>query len=66
MSHLESKGIILAGSGSHFDPQIVECFLRHEDRFEAISRGQLAISDSEAKSEFRERCELAKSQATVG
>ena len=60
MSHLESKAIILAGSGSHFDPEIVGAFLRHEDRFEAVSRSQLEISDSDAKSEFRELCERVK------
>lgn len=62
MSHLESKAIIVAGSGSHFDPEIVDSFLRHEDKFEAISRAQLAISDSDAKSEFRELCERVKPQ----
>ena len=59
MSHMESKAIILSGSGSHFDPEIVNSFLRHEDDFEAISRGQLRLTDEDVRSEFHVLCERA-------
>ena len=57
MSHLESKAIILAGSGTHFDPEIVSSFLRHEDKFESISRKQQELTDVDVKNEYRELCE---------
>lgn len=61
MSHLESKAIILSGSGKHFDPEIVDAFLRHEDRFEDISRHQQFVSDEDATSSFQRLCETVKS-----
>lgn len=36
-SHEKARGIILEGSGSHFDPRVVEAFLRCEDQFTAIA-----------------------------
>ena len=63
LSHIESKGIILSGSGSQFDPEVVAAFLRHEDEFEAISRPQRSISDEEARSEFHVLCERAQTLA---
>ena len=38
MPHSEAKRIIIEGVGSHFDPTIVEGFLRAEDEFERIAR----------------------------
>jgi len=61
MSHLESKSIILAGSGSHFDPEVVSAFLRHEDKFETISRAQQELADVDVKNEYRELCERVSS-----
>lgn len=52
LSHIESKGIILAGSGSQFDPNVVDAFLRHEDEFEAISRVQADLKDEDVLSDF--------------
>jgi len=52
MSHLESRAIIVAGSGSQFDPEVVAAFLRHEHEFEAISRHQQTASDEQATSPF--------------
>lgn len=60
LSHLESKAIILSGSGSQFDPEVVDAFLRHEDEFEAISRPQLELTDEEVRSEFQDLCERAQ------
>ena len=57
MSHLESKAIILAGSGTHFDPEIVDSFLRHEDKFESISRSQQSLTDQDVRNEYQELCE---------
>lgn len=59
MSHIESKGIILSGSGSHFDPEVVNAFLRHEDKFETISRSQLELTNDDVRSEFHVLCERA-------
>ena len=61
MTHLESKEIIVAGSGKHFDPQIVDAFLRHDDEFEEVSIHQQTISDDAATSNFQRLCEAAKS-----
>ncbi len=36
-SHLQAKEIILKGSGSHFDPDIVNAFIRKEHEFVRIS-----------------------------
>ena len=36
-SHEKSRDIILEGSGSHFDPKIVDAFIRIEDTFQSIS-----------------------------
>ena len=52
MSHLESRAIIVSGSGSQFDPEVVAAFIRHEDEFEAISLGQQSLSDDQATSAF--------------
>ena len=60
MSHMESKGIIVSGSGSQFDPQIVDVFLRHEHEFQAISRSQLSLTDDDVRSEFQALCERAE------
>jgi putative two-component system response regulator len=35
-SHEKSRGIILEQRGRHFDPDLVDCFLRREAEFEAI------------------------------
>ena len=37
MSHEEARKIIVEGSGSHFDPEIVAVFLATEDRIRAVS-----------------------------
>ena len=52
MSHLESRAIIVSGSGSQFDPEVVAAFIRHEHEFEKISRGQQAVSNDQATSPF--------------
>ncbi len=63
MSHLESRGIILAGSGSQFDPEVIAAFMRHEHEFEEISRKQQSVSDAEATSRFVRLHELAAAGA---
>ena len=63
LSHIESKGIILAGSGSQFDPEVVDAFLRHEEEFEAISRTQASLTDEEVLSDFHMLCERAQQSA---
>jgi cyclic di-GMP phosphodiesterase len=45
-SHEKSRSIILEGRGSHFDPAVVDAFLRVEDRFREIRQ---TCCDSEAK-----------------
>jgi len=40
LSHEEAVKIIASQSGSHFDPALVEIFLRYEHQFEAISKGE--------------------------
>ncbi|MBK6741456.1 MAG: two-component system response regulator [Hydrogenophilales bacterium] len=38
MSHEAARDIILAGRGSHFDPDLVEAFSAHFEAFQAIAR----------------------------
>jgi putative two-component system response regulator len=44
MSHAEAREIILAGYGRHFDPGVVDAFVRCESTFEEIAR---ALADPE-------------------
>jgi putative two-component system response regulator len=44
-SHVRARDIIVAESGSHFDPDIVLAFLDNEGRFQAIHRQFAAQSD---------------------
>jgi response regulator RpfG family c-di-GMP phosphodiesterase len=60
MTHLESKSIILSGTSTQFDPEIVDAFLRHEDEFEAVSRAQLTLTDDDVRSDFHVLCERAQ------
>lgn len=60
MSHLESKSIVLSGSGTQFDPEVVAAFIRHEHEFEEISKTQLKLSDDEVRSDFHVLCERAQ------
>ena len=36
-SHEKARAIIIEGSGSHFDPAVVEAFLALEDTFQEIA-----------------------------
>ncbi|MDR2754328.1 MAG: response regulator [Planctomycetaceae bacterium] len=37
-THDSAKSVILEGSGKHFDPDVVECFLAREDQFVSIRK----------------------------
>ena len=56
MSHAAATEIILAGLGSHFDPDVVNAFLAIQDEFQSIAQ---RFADSE---QDRER-ELARLEA---
>jgi len=58
-SHEVAREIILEGNGKHFDPQIVESFLRNEDRFQEVHR-RFANSDDHAA--FRRYEEAARGE----
>jgi HD-GYP domain-containing protein (c-di-GMP phosphodiesterase class II) len=60
MSHFESKSIIIAGSGTQFDPEVVAAFTRHEDKFESVSRTQQGLTDEDVRSDFHVLCERAQ------
>jgi HD-GYP domain-containing protein (c-di-GMP phosphodiesterase class II) len=60
MSHEESRNIIVEGSGKHFDPEIVQAFLKHEKEFEAVSIHQQSLTDEQATSNFQRLCEAAR------
>lgn len=47
MTHEESRKILLQGRGSQFDPSVIEAFLRHEEKFLAISEQQKHVSDAD-------------------
>lgn len=57
MSHEESRMIIVSGSGTQFDPEVVAAFLRNEDIFEAVAVEQQKVSDEAALSDFQRRAE---------
>jgi len=38
MSHREALGIIVEGRGTHFDPVVVDAFIRIQDEFQDIAR----------------------------
>lgn len=61
MSHAQSRNIIVEGSGKHFDPEIVQAFLKHEHEFEAVSIHQQSLTDEQATSNFHRLCEAARS-----
>ena len=58
MSHKESRAIIVSGSGTQFDPEVVAAFLRNEDKFKAVSIRQQFVKDEDATSQFQKRSEL--------
>jgi putative two-component system response regulator len=58
--HLESRAIIISGSGSQFDPEIVDAFLRHEDEFRKISQAQADIANRTVRKQFANSEELIK------
>ena len=64
MSHLESRAIIVSGSGSQFDPEVVAAFIRHEHEFEAISRKQQLVTDDQATSSFVKLHGMAQAAST--
>jgi putative two-component system response regulator len=37
MSHEDTRSLIVGSRGSHFDPVLVDAFLRREDEFRRIS-----------------------------
>lgn len=38
MSHEEATTIILKGKGSHFDPDMVDAFIKIQDKFDGIAK----------------------------
>jgi putative two-component system response regulator len=37
-SHARAKAIVVEARGTHFDPDVVDAFLAHEDEFIAVAR----------------------------
>ena len=58
-SHEKAREIILAGSGSHFDPDVVNAFLDNEDQFVDIWERFAVREEFEAISLLQSRAELA-------
>jgi len=58
--HLESRAIIISGSGSQFDPEIVDAFLRHEDEFKKISQCESEAGARINRKQFANPEELMK------
>ncbi len=59
--HFESRAIIISGSGSQFDPEIVDAFLRHEDEFRKISECQIETENRTKRKQFATPEDLIKS-----
>ena len=58
MSHMESKTIIVSGSGAQFDPEVVQAFLRNEDKFSAVAAAQQNLNDDQSTSKFQKLAQL--------
>ena len=65
MSHLESRAIVLSGSGTQFDPEVVAAFMRHEHEFESISLSQQSLSSDQLTSPFVKLHEMTKSTNSI-
>lgn len=62
MTHEESRAIIVSGSGTQFDPEVVSAFLRNEEEFRAISIKQKFVSDAQAVSSFQKLAAAVEAQ----
>jgi putative two-component system response regulator len=60
-SHAKSRQIILDGTGTHFDPDIVNAFLQNEDRFVDILEQFTAREEFDESSLLNPRAQLAVS-----
>ncbi len=64
IAHNKSRIIITAGSGSQFDPEVVDAFLAHEDEFEKISLQQQHLNDEQLTCNIMKHtnqlCELSR------
>lgn len=47
-SHEEAMKLIVEGRGKHFDPALVDCFLKHHQSFEVLSKASLVENDVQA------------------
>jgi putative two-component system response regulator len=56
-SHEKASAIILEGSGSQFDPRVVEAFTRRENDFAALAR---AMADEQPEKRKKEEKEVAQ------
>jgi putative two-component system response regulator len=61
-SHEKSRDVILDGLGTHFDPDIVEAFLRNEDRFIDIFDRFAARDELDSSSLLTPQAELTLSE----
>jgi putative two-component system response regulator len=52
MSHAEAVEIIVEGSGTHFDPDIIDAFLKVRDEFQKIA-ARYSDSDEEIKEKIQ-------------
>ncbi len=55
MDHEKSRSIIISGSGTQFDPEVVQAFLAHEDAFRAVAAEQDLLSEEELVSQIDRR-----------
>lgn len=64
MSHADARAIIIQGSGAHFDPDVVQAFLRQEEEFVRIKE-QLDESPIQAGTELNLANLAARAEVTV-
>lgn len=65
MSHQKAKKIILEGCGSHFDPRIVEAFIRCEQQFQEIAHANQSESLTSIEKQISQLRELASERELV-
>lgn len=63
MSHAQASAIILAGRGSHFDPDLVDAFALLQDNFHAVAVNYVDDDETLARLEAQNRHAIGLSQS---
>lgn len=65
MSHEKSREIIVGGSGSQFDPDVVDAFLRHQEKFQAVAAAYNSVVEKPVAMLLAEKLAAANEASTT-